>query len=393
LLSSRAARLDERRSAPASSGVDRLLAPVNPRMADDTKRIRRRVLLTFLIPLAAGELFARVWVASRYTKERIEQLTTHSPTRGRFASYPYQPYSLNPGFPGHNSLGFRGDPIQLQKPAGVKRVACIGASTTYGSLTDPVDSYPAELGNLMSGLPEKWEVVNAGVLGYLSNENLIDLQLRVLPLDPDVLLILPGRNEIFPQAYNNFKLDYTHFRRPGFNFAVSNYVHKEIFKWSRLALLACTVKGDRFGWSEADEHPLYGGMMRENRPTPAEAIRNIQDPSRMTTYRRSLESMIEICRGRGILVVMCTMQECPEKFALDELPRDAVLNQKLGELVERLNDVAREVARQFDVPIVETAQLSARKDLFLDDTHLTLEGHRLQARIIFDALAPLIGKR
>jgi hypothetical protein len=90
---------------------------------------------------------------------------------------------------------------------------------------------------------------------------------------------------------------------------------------------------------------------------------------------------------------MCTMQECPEKFALDELPRDAVLNQKLGELVERLNDVAREVARQFDVPIVETAQLSARKDLFLDDTHLTLEGHRLQARIIFDALAPLIGKR
>src|SRR5262249_52696591 len=157
--------------------------------------------------------------------------------------------------------------------------------------------------NLMAGLHEPWEVINAGVLGYVASENLIDLHLRVLPLDPDVVVILPGRNEIFPQAYNGFKLDYTHFPRPGVNFTMSNYVHKDIFKWSGLALLLCTVKGDLFGWSEEEEHPLYGGMVHENRPTAAEAIRNIQDPFRMTTYRHSLEGIIELCRGRGVQVL------------------------------------------------------------------------------------------
>src|SRR5690349_19415485 len=92
LLSSRSALLDGGRPAPTRSGGDPLPASVKGRMSDDAKRIRRRVLLTFLIPLVVGEIFARIWVASRYTRERIDQLTTHSSTRGRFSSYPYQPY-------------------------------------------------------------------------------------------------------------------------------------------------------------------------------------------------------------------------------------------------------------------------------------------------------------
>src|SRR4029077_5502311 len=110
-------------------------------------RIHRRVVLTVLsLPLCLllGELLARVWVSLKYPPDRVEQLTTHSPVRGRFASHPYLPFVLNPDFGGHNALGFRGGACEAKKAPGVRRIACVGASTTYGSLVDPEDSYPAQ---------------------------------------------------------------------------------------------------------------------------------------------------------------------------------------------------------------------------------------------------------
>ena len=352
--------------------------------------VKWRVALTFLVPLVAGEILARIWVASRYSKERIEQLTTHSSVRGRFASHPYLPYVLNPGFQGHNALGFRGGPIEARKTPGWRRIACVGASTTYGNLSDPADSWPAALGRLLVDRPGRCEVVNAGVPGWTSTDILVNLALRVLPLAPDVVVLMPGRNEMFPQAYNRFVPDYTHFRRPGFNFAVSNYVHKEVFGWSRLAMLACTVGGPRFGWSETEEHPLYGGIDWSNKPTVEEALRNLDDPARMETYRSSTEDALQLCKSRGIRVIVCTMQLRPDLIALDELPKDPRLSERLGRLIEDDNAVAREIAKKLDVPVAETAQVSTRKELFLDDSHLTPEGHGLQARLVYDALLPLL---
>lgn len=362
-------------------------------MTEKNSLVKKRVILTILalpLSLLVGEISARIWVKSRYTPARIEELTTLSPVRGRFACYPFLPYVLNPEFPGHNPLGFRGEPFESKKPAGVKRLVCLGASTTYGGNDGPENSYPAQLGKLMKGLPEHWEVINGGTLGYVSNEMLIALEVRVLPLDPDVIVILPSRNEIVPQTFNNFKADYTHFRRPGFNFTTSNCVHKTLFRWSRLIMLACTVRGERFGWSEAAEHPLYAGHVWENKPTPAEAIRNARDPDRMQTFHRCNEAMLELCKSRGIRVMILTMPERPEKLDLFELPHDPELNAEIGKLVERDNEDIREVAHRYGVPVLEAAPLNAQPNLFDDDCHLNLEGHRFQAQMVYDALGPLI---
>ena len=366
---------------------------MSPDGTTESARLKRRIGCTCLAPFVAlllGEIFARVWVAAKYPPERIEQLTTHAATRGRFASHPNLPFVLNPDFPGHDALGFRGGPVERTKRPGVRRIACIGASTTYGSLVDPADSYPAQLGVIFREKPGQWEVVNAGVPGWISTETWVNLVLRVLPLDPDVVVILPGRNEIFPQAYNRFEPDYTHFRRPGFSFVVSNYVHKEFFRWSRLVMLLCTVRGDRFGWSETEEHPLYGGIVRENRPTVEEALRNLEDPARMETFRSCLEGMVETCQARKIPVLLCTMQWNQELADLEEFGHAKELNPALSALIERDNALIREVAARTGVPLAETAKVSERPELFLDDSHLTLEGHQIQARIVYDGLVPLV---
>jgi len=106
-------------------------------------------LLSLCVTLVVGEVAARIWVAVRWPAERIEQLTTHAAVRGRFASHPYLPFVLNPAFAGHNALGFRGADLAPQKPEGVRRVACVGASTTYGLDVTAEEANPAQLGTLL----------------------------------------------------------------------------------------------------------------------------------------------------------------------------------------------------------------------------------------------------
>ncbi len=112
-------------------------------------RVAERVRLSMiglLLALILGEVVARVWVSARWPKERIEQLTTHSGARGRFASHPYLPFVLNPGFADQNAQGFRGAPLAPQKSAGVRRVACVGASTTYGLDVTAEEANPSHPG-------------------------------------------------------------------------------------------------------------------------------------------------------------------------------------------------------------------------------------------------------
>src|SRR6185369_5862608 len=202
------------------------------------------------------------------------------------------------------------------------------------------------------------------------------------------------RNEVCAQVYNNFKPDYTHFRKVGFSFTTSNAVHKRLFNISNLFMLACTVhNGERFGWSEREEHPLYAGIDWSNKPSPEEGIRNARDPEHMLPMRRAYENMLNLLRSRGIPTLMCMMPENPAKFAefpLDELPHDAELHAEIGRLTERDNDCIREIANRFNVPVLEAKDLDARPDLFDDDCHLSPEGHRFQAKMVYDALVPLI---
>ena len=98
----------------------------------------------------------------------------------------------------HNALGFRGEEISLAKPAGVYRIAALGGSTTYSSFVDDYrHSYPRQLeAYLHQNGFDHVQVINAGVPGYSSHQNLINLQFRVLPLQPDLVIIYQGYNDI-----------------------------------------------------------------------------------------------------------------------------------------------------------------------------------------------------
>lgn len=98
-----------------------------------------------------------------------------------------------------NSLGFRGDEFSRAKPAGVIRVVCLGASTTFSSEVSSNDAtWPHRLQErLAQAYPgQRFEVINAALGGYVADDNLKNLRHRVLPLDPDIVIYYEANNEI-----------------------------------------------------------------------------------------------------------------------------------------------------------------------------------------------------
>ena len=90
-----------------------------------------------------------------------------------------------------NSLGFRSKELIEPKPPEVFRVFILGGSTVEGGLNDrwTIDTY---LGQELKKYYQGVEVINAGIVGYTSQEELALLQTKILDLQPDLVVIFDG---------------------------------------------------------------------------------------------------------------------------------------------------------------------------------------------------------
>jgi len=97
-----------------------------------------------------------------------------------------------------NNLGFKGDEFSQDKPEGVIRIFCVGASSTEGLEVGDGSDYPSILeGILTKENPDrKIEVINAGFAGASSGAILDLLRNELLNYQPDLI--------IFYQGFNNY---------------------------------------------------------------------------------------------------------------------------------------------------------------------------------------------
>lgn len=104
-------------------------------------------------------------------------------------------YNIN-----HDALGFRGQEIQADKPAGTYRVLVLGGSVAWGShaVGDETTFWGVLAQKLAAAHPDKHvEVVSAGAAGWNSTQELIDLQLNGLAIHPDLVLVFDGYNDFY----------------------------------------------------------------------------------------------------------------------------------------------------------------------------------------------------
>jgi lysophospholipase L1-like esterase len=350
-----------------------------------------------LIGLLVLEVGARL-ISRWCCHEKVLMLTDNTATRGRFMSDAMFGYRLTPNFRdstgnfSHNSYGFRGPEFPLTKPAGGLRVVLLGASTVYGIFVKDTETAATQLQQrLRDWLPTRpVEVLNAGVPGWTSLQTVQNLERRVLPLDPDIVVIMDGRNEVFPQLFNHYQEDYSHYLIPGFNVRNSNYWHKKLFRVSHLFMALATAGSGHLGFSLREEHPAYGSVNVANTPSVEELGKNAQDLRRIEGYRSHLQQAIRAIQAQGVTAIIVTMPFLSAKWASGILPRDEATLPTIAMQVARNNEIVRALARDFGVAVGDAAMLTSRPSLFVDDCHFLPTGEEALAALLLETIKPLV---
>jgi len=102
-----------------------------------------------------------------------------------------------------NSEGFRDREWTVAKPPGTRRVIVLGDSITAGSKVSDVDDvYPRVLERLLDASDPNfdWEVMNMGVGGYHTLQEVETLRVRGLRYSPDYVLVGFAINDFNPNA-------------------------------------------------------------------------------------------------------------------------------------------------------------------------------------------------
>lgn len=158
------------------------------------------VLILVVIPLAAAALVAEAVVRwrerNRATAPGTMPTLYYLHSRLRPALIRNREYF---GWVRTDSLGLRGHEVPFVKSPGTLRILADGGSTTFDATVTADDStWPAQLERLLMArrVADSVEVLNAGVPGYAVIDNLIRLQTDLYRLQPDVILLLQGHNDL-----------------------------------------------------------------------------------------------------------------------------------------------------------------------------------------------------
>ncbi|MFH0984446.1 MAG: SGNH/GDSL hydrolase family protein [Candidatus Omnitrophota bacterium] len=117
-----------------------------------------------------------------------------------------------------NQQGFNDADFVLEKPKGLIRIAMLGDSITKGENVPAKRNFSDKLEDLLNrreqdrGSPQRYEVMNFGVGGYNLEAEVEILKEKVLPYDPDIVILnmffndnerIPGVDLLFQGNYNH----------------------------------------------------------------------------------------------------------------------------------------------------------------------------------------------
>ena len=94
-----------------------------------------------------------------------------------------------------NSLGLRGREIG-PKVDGVKRIIVVGDSMVFGWGASDDETFPRRLEDLLNTSGKQFEVVNAGVQGYGTDQSYTLYTKRLAHLEPDILVFCLFENDV-----------------------------------------------------------------------------------------------------------------------------------------------------------------------------------------------------
>jgi lysophospholipase L1-like esterase len=350
------------------------------------------VVASVILALGLVEAGMRYWI--RGLEDDAEERVLYDPVMadtillGKIPHH-YEGYILRPGWTSpdglnrFNSLGYRGEEVEIPKPAGVYRIIALGGSTTYGSgVKDWRDAYPAQLGQV---LREDYgytnvEVVNGGVAGHNSWETLANLAFRALDLEPDLVILYQNTNDVQarivpPSAYRG---DNSGLRKVWDTEAVELAT-----SWPmRVPSVLWRYTAVNFGWfgiepvslDMAVSNPCTGRRAKSSclGMTTAEAL----EANPPIYYERNVRNIVAVAQVNGVEVLLLTWAYSPEFEGYASNPEYQAAFAEHNEIIRRLAD-------ELDIYFYDFAsEMPPDAKYWSDGRHMTVEGNRLRAELI-----------
>ncbi len=151
-----------------------------------------------MVLLTAEIIIRATWQMSGWVERPIYQRSVDP-----YLRYELVPNSKNPNI-SINSAGFRGREYSLNKPTNTFRIIMLGDSETFSYMLKQDETLPAQLETLLnekSAHNINYEVLNFGVEGYCTLQELEMLKTRGLQYSPDLIILNYVLNDPEPGEY------------------------------------------------------------------------------------------------------------------------------------------------------------------------------------------------
>ena len=309
-----------------------------------------------------------------------------------------------------NSLGFRG-PEPPQNWNDHLTLICVGGSTTQCLYLSNGKTWPDQVSKRLSADFENIWVNNAGIDGHSTFGHLELLDQYLSAMRPKVLVFLVGLNDVDRTDLNGF--DESTLRshvRAHDTFARS--LQRSLLRNSDAFALLDNL---RLGWfakqqglvhGEPIAHSSFSTQLGSRTLSPEDRTKwlDARNPACLAGYRSRLQAIVERC---NTLQIRCVLATQPVLYGagvddltginLETLPVSEVDGATHWELLERYNQVTRDVGLESNVTVIDVAKQLPKSSRYFYDFDALQSGRcrrgcrNCLSRIVRPAFGPLRG--
>ena len=333
---------------------------MNSKGAPTTRQKLLATVLGIVLALAAGEVLLRIVGAPEVAPVRRGRFQLSADPRLVFEPVPGLASAGSPDsfleYEGRsNRLGYRDRDHALAKPPGTYRIVVLGDSIAAGyRIRRTEDTFPALLEQSLRGLPV--EVLNFGVTGYNTAQEVETLRTRALAFHPDLVLVAYCHND----------------RRPPDPRIVQAL--REAGGGRRVVPLAA-----------AEPVLVHSALYRFLRYAAFQAQQSeTSDPAQGNTVEPSLRELGALSRREGFEVLLAVFPYLPKLYEQEHAREHA----KLARLARELGFDHLDLR-----PTFQSCRADSPEKLRFDRYHPTAAGHRCAADAMATAVREIIGRR
>lgn len=353
-------------------------------------------LTTAVFALALEGAARLIWMrlearAFRRRQARGEEILRHDAVNFLRVAHGVYGYTLRPnsqqGDVFINGQGFhQRDTVPIARRAGFPRVICLGESTTFGSSVD--NNYPSYLRHILEASGrgyQGYEVINAGVPGWVSDQLALRAEHELAAYKPDAVILYVGWNDF--QSY-----DPTASHPPTISYFELEY-GRSIWKQYATSWLKSVALASAWYHSRTlSARELHDAAIGPHEPNPpAECYRFLlADLDRMgAAFRKT---------NPGVRIFLCTLvcrwphgsiREWAHTPGIWWMMQHHVLPEEGWSYLPVLNNQLRGFARGRNLPLIDAAAAFENLDrarLLWDWAHMRAEGYELLAWTMYDGL-------